>query len=78
MNAIESYRSMRDDVARLLDVLTMELESRSADAEADPTNWCHLGDMTRVRTQMIDAIQSMSGMTESEVLDFLAESKALS
>ncbi|MCA9287807.1 MAG: hypothetical protein KDA05_04435 [Phycisphaerales bacterium] len=72
-NASEAYAQRRADIARLLDVLDMELDKHAAAAKADPANWGRAGDLARVRSDLIDTIAFISGMERDAVEGFLAE-----
>ena len=37
--AAETYAARRNDIARLIDVLQMELDKHAEQAKADPKNW---------------------------------------
>ena len=45
--AIETYRQRREDIARLLDILDMELAKFGERAEAEPKDWGFAGTMGR-------------------------------
>lgn len=72
-SAPETYAQRRGDIARLLDVLDMELAKHAEGAKADPTNWGRVGDLGKVRSDLIDMVGFMSGMEREEVERFLAE-----
>jgi hypothetical protein len=73
--AAEAYAARANDIARLLDVLQMELEKHAEGAKADPTNWGRTGDLGKVRGDLIDLVGFMSGMEREEVERFLAEAE---
>lgn len=68
LTAAETYNARRGDIARLLDVLGMELEKH---AKADPRNWGHAGDLGHVRGDLINLVAFVSGMDAEEVAGFL-------
>jgi hypothetical protein len=72
-SAPETYSQRRGDIARLLDVLDMELAKHAEGMKADPTNWGRVGDLGKVRSDLIDMVGFMSGMEREEVERFLAE-----
>ena len=72
-SAPETYAQRRNDIARLLDVLDMELTKHAEGMKADPTNWGRVGDLGKVRGDLIDLVGFMSGMEREEVERFLAE-----
>ena len=73
--AAEVYAARRSDIARLLDVLQMELEKHAEGAKADPTNWGRVGDLGKVRSDLIDLAGFMSGMEREEVERFLNDAE---
>lgn len=75
--AAERYAARRNDIARLLDVLQMELDRHAAEAEADPKNWGRAGDLDLVRSNLIDTVAFISGakMEREDVERLLAEAE---
>ncbi|MGE3109679.1 MAG: hypothetical protein AB7N65_26230 [Vicinamibacterales bacterium] len=71
--AAEMYAARRDDIARLLDVLAMELDKHDDQAKADPTNWGITGNLGKVRSDLMDTVAFLSGMDREDVERFLAE-----
>lgn len=72
-SATESYAKQRGDVARLLDVLDMELAAHAERAASDPANWCKVGDLCRARLALINAVSVLSGKSVEDIRDFLYE-----
>lgn len=73
--APQAYAARANDIARLLDVLQMELEKHADCAKADPTNWGRVGDLGHVRGDLINLVTFLSAMETDEVERFLAESE---
>lgn len=71
--AAETYAKHQADIARLIDVLQMELEAHAKKAKAEPTNWGLTGDLSNVRSGLVELVTFMSGMDEDEVEEFLSE-----
>ena len=71
--AAEAYAERRSDIARLLDVLDMELEKHGQAARADPGNWGRVGDLSRIRAGLVEMVAFLAGMTEAQVEEFLGE-----
>ncbi len=69
--AATTYAAHANDIARLMDVLQMELEKHAAVAEADPANWGRTGDLGKVRSDLIDTVAFMSRMDRADVEGFL-------
>jgi len=75
--AAETYAKRRADIARLLDVLQMELNRHDAEFTDDPTNWGAMGDLDHLRDQLIWIVAFISGakMEREDVERFLAEAE---
>lgn len=71
--AAEMYAARRRDIARLLDVLQMELDKHAEGAKADPANWGRAGDLGHIRGDLINLVAFLSGMETEDVERFLAE-----
>jgi len=71
--AAEAYAQRSGDIARLIDVLQMELDRHAKKAKAEPTNWGLTGDLSNVRSGLVELVSFMSGMDEDEVEEFLTE-----
>ena len=71
--AAETYAARRNDIARLMDVLQMELDKHAEGAKADPTNWGITGNLGKVRSDLMDTVAFLSGMDREDVDRFLAE-----
>ena len=74
-NAAETYASRRNDIARLMDVLQMELDKHAEGAKADPRNWGFAGSLGKVRSDLIDLVGFMSGMDREHVEAFLNDAE---
>ena len=75
--AAETYAKRRSDIARLLDVLQMELDRHDAEFTDDPKNWGAVGDLDHLRDQLIWIVAFISGakMERVDVERFLAEAE---
>ncbi|MBU6413807.1 MAG: hypothetical protein KGS45_10050 [Planctomycetes bacterium] len=73
--AAETYAARRNDIARLMDVLQMELDKHAEQAKVDPRNWGHTGDLGKVRSDLIDLVGFMSGRDREHVEAFLADAE---
>lgn len=71
--AAETYAARRNDIARLLDVLDMELEKHAARAQADPAHWGLVGDLAKVRDDLDEAVRYLSGMDSADIHRFLSD-----
>lgn len=73
--ATQAYAAARNDIARLLDVLDMELAKHAERAKADAKNWGLAGDLQKVRSDLIDTTAFISGMERDAVEGFLADAE---
>ncbi len=73
--ATETYAARRNDIARLIDVLQMELDKHADAAKADPRNWGFAGSLGKVRSDLIDLVGFMSEMDREHVEAFLADAE---
>jgi len=71
--AAETYAARRNDIARLLDVLEMELDKHDERAKAEPRNWGLPGNLGKVRSDLMDTVAFLSGMDREDIERFLAE-----
>ena len=73
--AADTYAARRNDIARLMDVLQMELDKHADAAKADPRNWGRTGDLEKVRSDLIDLVGFMSGMDREHVEALLTDAE---
>jgi uncharacterized alpha-E superfamily protein len=73
--AAETYAARCNDIARLLDVLQMELDKHAEAAKADPLNWGRTGDLGKVRSDLIDLVGFLSNMDPEHVEAFLNDAE---
>ncbi|MBL9032559.1 MAG: hypothetical protein JNM80_12745 [Phycisphaerae bacterium] len=73
--AAETYAARRNDIARLLDVLAMELDKHDERAKADPRNWGLPGNLGKVRSDLIDLVGFISGMERERIEEFLRDAE---
>ena len=72
-NARDAYQAHANDIARLIDVLQMELEKHADAAKTDAKNWGKVGDLGKIRSDLIEMVEFMSGMDRQTIENFLAE-----
>lgn len=58
-NARDAYQARQNDIARLIDVLQMELDKHADAAKADPKNWGRVGDLGKVRSDLTEMVSFM-------------------
>ena len=73
--AAQAYAARRADIARLLDVLAMELDRHDARTTAEPSNWGLAGNLGKVRADLIEMVGFLSGMDPEEVQRFLDDAE---
>ena len=73
--AAETYAARRSDIARLMDVLQMELDKHDAEQKADPKNWGHAGDLGKVRSDLMDTVGFLSNMERDDMERFLNDAE---
>lgn len=71
--AAEMYATERGRIARLLDVLEMELDKHGVRAKADPAHWGLVGDLAKVRDDLVEAVRYLSGMERTDIERFLID-----
>jgi hypothetical protein len=69
----EAYRRSRNDIASMLDWLQMSLDAHAGRAEAEPANWALAGDLAEVRKRIMEVLTFVSGRTEADIEEALAE-----
>lgn len=69
--AAETYAARRNDIARLLDVLEMELDKHDQQQKAEPGNWGLTGNLGKIRSDLVNLVGFMSNMDPEEVERFL-------
>ena len=72
-DARETYQAKANDIARLIDLLQMELDKHADAAKADQHCWGKVGDLGKVRSDLIDLVAFMSNVDRENIEAFLAE-----
>ena len=77
LTAAQTYTQRREEIARLLDVIQMELDAHGERAAADPANWGFAGDLGKVRSDLIAMVELITNhrMTRADIEKFLDESE---
>ena len=73
--AAQPYAARQNDIARLMDVLQMELDKHAEGAKADPRNWGFAGSLGKVRSDLIDLVGFLSNMDPEHVEAFLNDAE---
>lgn len=69
--ATEMYAARRNDIARLLDVLSMHLDINDKEHAAAPANWGLVGNLGKVREDLVNLVGFMANMDPEHVEEFL-------
>lgn len=72
----ETFAKRDGDIARLIDVLEMEMDKRREAAKANPASWYGVGDLDKVRADLVDLVAFVSGMDPDAVREFLDDANA--
>ena len=73
--AAQTYAARQNDIARLIDVLQMELEKHAERAAAQPRDWGFPGSLGKVRSDLIDLVGFLSGMEAADIEAFLNDAE---
>ena len=73
--AAEVYATRRNDVARLLDVLSMHLDVNDKEHAAAPGNWGLVGNLNKVRADLVNLVGFMANMDPEHVEAFLNDAE---
>jgi hypothetical protein len=71
--ASELYEQRREDIARLIDWLDLELGKHQAKAEAEPADWGYAGDLGNVRAKLVRAVAFLANQEPEEIDNLLSE-----
>jgi hypothetical protein len=71
--ASQAYANRRGDIARLMDVVEMELDTHATRAANDEKNWGYAGDLGGIRNSLIEMVSQMSQMSRVQVETFLED-----
>lgn len=71
--AAETFAKTKSDIAKLIDVLEMEVDALTVESELKPRDWSFAGDMIEVRRKLIEAVSFLSGHSEETVSKFCEE-----
>ncbi|MFO0836110.1 MAG: hypothetical protein U0638_14150 [Phycisphaerales bacterium] len=69
--AAETYAARRTEIARLIDVLEMHLEINDKAHAQAPGNWGLVGNLEKVKSDLVNLVGFMSNMDPEHVEDFL-------
>jgi hypothetical protein len=71
--ASELYTERREDIARLIDWLDLELGKHQAKAKAEPRDWGYAGDLGNIRAKLIRAVAFLANQEPEEIENLLGD-----
>ena len=71
--ATELYNQRREDIARVLDWIDLDLTQHQADADASPDDWSNAGDLGHVLDLLTNALAFLSNREPQEITTLLSE-----
>jgi hypothetical protein len=71
--ARELYDERRQDIARVMDWIELELDKHKTNAKANPKDWGYAGDLGHVREKLIETLAFLSNNEPQEIEDLLGE-----
>jgi hypothetical protein len=73
--AAETLALRQHDIARLMDVLQMELDRHAEEAKANPKDWGFAGSLGKIREDLINAVGFLSNKEPQEIEAFLDDAE---
>ena len=71
--ACELYDERREDIARVLDWIELELDKHQAKAEAEPRDWGYAGDLGNVRAKLIRTVAFLANQEPEDIENLLGD-----
>ena len=71
--ASELYRERRDDIARVMDWIELELDKHQTAAMASPGDWSNAGDLGHVREKFIETLAFLSNREPEDIENLLGD-----
>lgn len=71
--ASELYDERRQDIARVMDWIELELDKHKTNAKANAKDWGYPGDLGHVREKLIETLAFLSNGEPQEIEDMLGE-----
>ena len=71
--ASDLYNERREDIARLIDWLDLELGKHQVKAEAEPRDWGYAGDLGNVRAKLIRTVAFLANQEPEDIENLLSE-----
>ena len=71
--AHELYDERRQDIARVMDWIELELDKHKTNAKANPADWGYPGDLGHVREKLIEMLAFLSNGEPEDIENLLSE-----
>jgi hypothetical protein len=71
--ARDLYTQRREDIARLIDWLDLELGKHQAKAESEPRDWGYAGDLGNVRAKLVRAVAFLANQEPQTIENLLGD-----
>ena len=71
--ASELYEQRREDIARVLDWIAIELDKHETAAKTSPGDWSNAGDLGHVREKLIETLAFLSNREAETIENLLGE-----
>jgi hypothetical protein len=71
--AVELYHERREDIARVLDWIGLELDKHETAATASPDDWSNAGDLGHVRERLVETLAFLSNREPEDIENLLGE-----
>jgi hypothetical protein len=71
--AREAYEQYRQDIARVMDWIGLELDKIDVDAKASPKDWGHAGTLQATLQKLVESLAFLSNSEPQEIEDLLGE-----
>jgi len=71
------YSERREEIARLIDWLDLELDKHKTNAKANPNDWGYAGDLGNIRAKLVRAVAFLSNQEPENIEKLLCEEAGL-
>lgn len=73
--AANAYQAHANDIAKLIDIIEVEVASRAKRVQTDRGAWELVGTAAGLRVRLVEIVASLTGRDEPAVLECLADSQ---
>ena len=71
--ASDLYTQRREDIARLIDWLDLELGKHQTKAEAEPQDWGYAGDLGNVQAKLVRTVAFLTNQEPEDIENLLSD-----